>query len=233
MSVNQRSPLVSIFSRWRRQAASKELEEAEELKEFQRDFVADSAGEEHKERRSYSRALYFGQKWRKTISKAQNREQMIDLMVLEPAGAQLAPIHKAARQGRLHDVQAILSNNPSAKSLRDSRRATALHHASAEGFLEVIELLIDHKSDPNARDEYGETPLHWVVTCEKLNAIELLISRGANANTLSSSLESPLHTAVRLQNSETVRVSSTILQCTLLERSTYVCRIDFAEVLAG
>ena len=61
--------------------------------------------------------------------------------------------------------------------------------------------------DLNAKDEHGETPLHWAVTCEKLEVIELLINKGADANVLSSSLDSPLHTAVRLQNSDTVRVS--------------------------
>jgi hypothetical protein len=40
--------------------------------------------------------------------------------------------------------------------------ATALHYAAKAGFLETIEVLIDHGADSDARDDHGRTPLDWL-----------------------------------------------------------------------
>jgi hemoglobin len=40
--------------------------------------------------------------------------------------------------------------------------ATALHYAAKAGFLQTIEVLIDHGADPCARDSQGRTPIDWL-----------------------------------------------------------------------
>jgi ABC-type lipoprotein export system ATPase subunit len=87
---SQRSSLVRILSRWRRDETSKETAIPEEIEELQEGRLASSAGEE---RRS-ARALSAGHKWRTKVAKATTREQMIDLLAMEPTGAQLTPIHE-------------------------------------------------------------------------------------------------------------------------------------------
>ncbi|XP_062510650.1 transient receptor potential cation channel subfamily A member 1-like [Corticium candelabrum] len=202
---------VLFLSRWRRSAVSDNKpptsSNQDHDEEVQR-LRPRNANEEMASSRSFSNTVMVAQKW-KAKSRLTTREQMghsvVELVAIEPAGAQLMPIHELAKQGRVHDVRAILRQTPSAKNQRDSRQATAVHHAASEGYLEVLELLIDYNSDINARDEHAETALHWAVTCEKPEAIDFLLNRGADANVLSSTLETPLHTAIRLQNESTVK----------------------------
>jgi len=40
--------------------------------------------------------------------------------------------------------------------------ATALHYAARAGFLQTIEVLLEHGADPGARDGQGRTPLDWL-----------------------------------------------------------------------
>ncbi len=40
--------------------------------------------------------------------------------------------------------------------------ATALHYAARAGFLQTIEVLLEHGADPGARDSQGRTPLDWL-----------------------------------------------------------------------
>ena len=102
MSADQRSPLVRILSRWRREATPRVLpascDEIDELEELQGQLVAGSAGSA---RRTYSGALNAGQKWKKKVTRATTREQMghavIELTAWEPAGAQLMPIHEVGQ----------------------------------------------------------------------------------------------------------------------------------------
>jgi truncated hemoglobin YjbI len=43
-----------------------------------------------------------------------------------------------------------------------ARNATALHYAARAGFLQTIEVLLEHGADPGARDSRGRTPLDWL-----------------------------------------------------------------------
>jgi truncated hemoglobin YjbI/ankyrin repeat protein len=40
--------------------------------------------------------------------------------------------------------------------------ATALHYAAKAGFLQTIEVLLEHGADPAARDSHGRTPADWL-----------------------------------------------------------------------
>ncbi len=78
-------------------------------------------------------------------------------------------------QGRKDDpeyVRALLHHGASANDRRTgdpegtsgvrALNATALHYAARAGFLQTIELLIEHGADPDARDSHGRTPLDWL-----------------------------------------------------------------------
>jgi truncated hemoglobin YjbI len=78
-------------------------------------------------------------------------------------------------QGRKDDpeyVRALLRHGADANDRRTSGperttgvqalNATALHHAARAGFLQTIQLLIEHGADPDARDSHGRTPLDWL-----------------------------------------------------------------------
>ena len=109
--------------------------------------------------------------------------------VLHPELAPLLASHGAAidssgswigasctgNQGRKDDpeyVRALLryganandrrTGDPQATTGVRALNATALHYAAKAGFLETIEVLIDHGADPGARDDHGRTPLDWL-----------------------------------------------------------------------
>jgi ankyrin repeat protein len=78
-------------------------------------------------------------------------------------------------QGRKDDpeyVRALLRHGASVHDRRTgdpagmtgvrALNATALHYAARAGFLQTIEVLIDHGADPDARDSHGRTPLDWL-----------------------------------------------------------------------
>jgi truncated hemoglobin YjbI/ankyrin repeat protein len=109
--------------------------------------------------------------------------------VLQPELAPLLASHGAAidssgswigasctgNQGRKDDpeyVRALLRYGANANDRRTGDpqgttgvrplNATALHYAAKAGFLETIEVLIDHGADSGARDDHGRTPLDWL-----------------------------------------------------------------------
>ncbi|MEQ7007471.1 ankyrin repeat domain-containing protein [Actinopolymorpha sp. B17G11] len=78
-------------------------------------------------------------------------------------------------QGRKDDpeyVRALLRHGARADDRRTSDsggtsgvgalNATALHYATKAGFLNTIEVLLEHGADPHARDSHGRTPLDWL-----------------------------------------------------------------------
>lgn len=78
-------------------------------------------------------------------------------------------------QGRKDDpdyVRALLQHGAKATDRRrgdsseasgvQALNATALHYAAKAGFLNTIEVLLDHGADPQAPDSRGRTPVNWL-----------------------------------------------------------------------
>ena len=40
--------------------------------------------------------------------------------------------------------------------------ATALHYAAKAGFVQTIQVLLEHGADPRAEDSLGRTPMDWL-----------------------------------------------------------------------
>jgi hypothetical protein len=71
---------------------------------------------------------------------------------------------KAAEQGSLDDVCAIVSSHPELINNKDQSGATALHYAAFGGHRAVVQLLVQHGADINARDaQFGATPAGWAI----------------------------------------------------------------------
>jgi truncated hemoglobin YjbI/ankyrin repeat protein len=54
------------------------------------------------------------------------------------------------------------TGDPAAAAGVGALNATALHYAAKAGFLQTIEVLLEHGADPAARDSLGRTPLDWL-----------------------------------------------------------------------
>ncbi|XP_068789647.1 protein phosphatase 1 regulatory subunit 16A [Struthio camelus] len=70
--------------------------------------------------------------------------------------------------------------------------ATLLHIASANGYLEAAELLLEHRASMSAKDEDGWEPLHAAACWGQIPLVELLVAHGADLNGKSVLDETPL-----------------------------------------
>ena len=91
------------------------------------------------------------------------------------------PIHDAAREGDLQEVQRLINEGVNIDS-KTKYEETALHIASDKGDIEMVKFLIAEGADVDARDFLKRTPLELTVTSSKgsLKIAKLLIKKGAN-----------------------------------------------------
>ena len=104
-------------------------------------------------------------------------------------------LHKAANQGDIERVKAILSTKVDVDA-RDSFGGTALHAAMFQDNMEIVKLLIDYGFDVNAKGtSNGYTPLHDSVWAGNLPAAKLLIENGADPSIQNNEGQTPAEKA--------------------------------------
>ncbi|WOK96098.1 hypothetical protein Cni_G04803 [Canna indica] len=108
---------------------------------------------------------------------------------------QVQTLLEAARYDDIEDLVRILSMGISPNS-GDSQGRTALHMASANGHLEIVEYLIRNEADVNALNSEKNTPLHWACLNGHIEVVKLLIQGGANVSLLNSHERTPMDEAV-------------------------------------
>jgi hypothetical protein len=85
----------------------------------------------------------------------------------------------AAKRGDVKAVQALLDAGVDVQS-KSPYGATALHFAADKGHVEVVKVLLQHKSDPNAADTfYKATPLMWASMHNHTAVLGELLAAGA------------------------------------------------------
>jgi ankyrin repeat protein len=91
----------------------------------------------------------------------------------------MTPLFSAAMQGKLAEVERILSASPADLETKDKNGYTPLAVASAEGHLAVVQALVRAGADKEVKAENGFTPL----TVASLNGhqavVEALVRAGA------------------------------------------------------
>ncbi len=76
----------------------------------------------------------------------------------------LANLIKAAENGELENVQAILDAAPGLVNEKDDSGATALHCAAFNGHRELVYFLLDRGAQINCTDgKFGATPAGWAI----------------------------------------------------------------------
>jgi ankyrin repeat protein len=113
-------------------------------------------------------------------------------------------LHAAASSGSAALVQQMLDAHGSKarSSLRYLGRSAAtapyctpLHLAVAEGFKEVVEVLIAAGAEVNKQDSEGAAPLHAAIAGNHQGLAEVLLAAGAGVNGQDTKGVTPLHLA--------------------------------------
>jgi ankyrin repeat protein len=81
---------------------------------------------------------------------------------------------------------------------------TPLLHASAQGFTEIMELLLDKAANPDIANIQGITPLHYGARYDNYQVCTLLLNHGANPNLQDQNGWTPLMVATRCGNVKNV-----------------------------
>lgn len=117
-------------------------------------------------------------------------------------------LHVSAREGRVDDVEALLSSKDGQDVLNttDDHGFTPLYHAAMFGHIGVIQLLLGAQADIMTSDLGGLTPLH--IACEKGRAetVQCLLDHGADPSAIDSIGRVPKDWALDKGNDQVVAV---------------------------
>ncbi|CAM5115328.1 unnamed protein product [Natator depressus] len=97
----------------------------------------------------------------------------------------------ATEHSMVEDIRKLLQAGADLNTPLD-HSATLLHIASANGYLEAAELLLEHKASMSAKDNDGWEPLHAAACWGQIHLVELLVAHGADLNGKSVLDETPL-----------------------------------------
>ncbi|KAL7083260.1 hypothetical protein ACP275_14G150000 [Erythranthe tilingii] len=115
--------------------------------------------------------------------------------VAPPSAACIDAFLEAARYDDIDDVTSIASAGVPLDS-KDLEGRTALHMASANGHLHIVDYLIRNGADVNACNTEKNTPLHWACLNGHIEVVKRLILAGACISNLNSYERTPMDEAV-------------------------------------
>jgi 7,8-dihydropterin-6-yl-methyl-4-(beta-D-ribofuranosyl)aminobenzene 5'-phosphate synthase len=93
-----------------------------------------------------------------------------------------ADIHKAAMDGNMEEVKALIAENPDLTDVKDEQGLTPLFYAVIRGHKDVVELLLDRGADVNIQDNIGYSPLYVAAFRGNKEMLQFLVAKGADPN---------------------------------------------------
>jgi 26S proteasome non-ATPase regulatory subunit 10 len=120
------------------------------------------------------------------------------------------PLHRAAREGRILAVEALLSTSPRLSFQRDGDDRLAIHWATSYNHLSIVKLLSSQpRFDPDAQDASGWTCLMMASSLKDdlgLEIVEFLLGKEADPKMVTGTGGTALHFAASKGNLEVCRV---------------------------
>lgn len=119
------------------------------------------------------------------VAAVKGHDGVVDVLLDNGANANVAdtygwtPLMRAAYENRAGTVRVFLRNGKAKLEEADETGSTALHHAAAQGHVEIARLLLDSGAQVDVRNREGLTPLDMAKRMEKEDCVRFLESRGA------------------------------------------------------
>ena len=98
-----------------------------------------------------------------------------------------------------------LANEGIRGHLKDSG-FTPLHLAVSKGYLDMCQMLLEHKADVCAHEDNGDTPLHFAASRGHLEVARMLLEHKADVNALNEEGSTPLQDAFEGRKGDIVRL---------------------------
>ena len=113
-----------------------------------------------------------------------------------------AEIHKAAMEGDLAKVQALIAKDASLTDAKDEMGRTPLHLACHGGHIEMVKFLMAKGADIEAKFANGSTAIYWAIPEGHIDVVKLLIAKGADIQAKQNDGTTLLHIAAVLGQTE-------------------------------
>ncbi|KYO41301.1 unconventional myosin-XVI isoform D [Alligator mississippiensis] len=144
------------------------------------------------------------------------------LTYLEENGVDLNSLRQMKSQRpmtMLTDIRQLIGNGGSVNQKNDEG-VTLLHMACANGYKDVVSLILDHGADLNVVDNQYWTPLHLAAKYGQTNLVKLLLTHWANPHLLNCSNERPSDLAASEFIEEMLLKAETIWELKMKDPST-------------
>ncbi|XP_019380888.1 PREDICTED: unconventional myosin-XVI [Gavialis gangeticus] len=144
------------------------------------------------------------------------------LTYLEENGVDLNSLRQMKSQRpmtMLTDIRQLIGNGGSVNQKNDEG-VTLLHMACANGYKDVVSLILDHGADLNVVDNQYWTPLHLAAKYGQTNLVKLLLTHWANPHLLNCSNERPSDLAASEFIEEILLKAETIWELKMKDPST-------------
>ncbi|KAK3000463.1 hypothetical protein RJ639_021519 [Escallonia herrerae] len=120
---------------------------------------------------------------------------------------------QAARYDDIEDLINLASTGLSLDSM-DSEGRTALHMASANGHVDIVDYLISNRvfavKDVNSSNAEKNTPLHWACLNGHVEIVKRLILAGGSVSAVNSHERTPVDEAVHAGKMEVIDAINTV-----------------------
>lgn len=151
-----------------------------------------------------SRDLYTPTKARSALVAA--------IRAYKPPGAPSAPAETASSEGKRNHaaatcVRMLLDCQYAPVNLLDKRSGCgALHLAAQSGWVEAVQVLLQHGASVTLSDSQGDLPLHPAATAGHSSVVELLLDANADVNALNLAGNTALHRAAKAGQTAAVQL---------------------------
>jgi ankyrin repeat protein len=115
------------------------------------------------------------------------------------------PVFWAVKKGLVEILQDLVAKGASTDFVDKDHGRTLLHISALQGHREVVEILLDKKTDPNAKDDGGKTPFYYAARYGHKTVADLLTRSGAKrAGDIEENFGKSLHLTRKLKDGEAV-----------------------------